>query len=74
MAADINFFAETTFRNTRKKFGIKIDDRRRHFYVIGKTGMGKTVMLENMAVQDIREIIEFRPSQQGQRCYLFQPG
>jgi len=54
MAADINFFAETTFRNTRKKFGIKIDDRRRHFYVIGKTGMGKTVMLENMAVQDIQ--------------------
>jgi len=54
MADDINFFAETTFRNTRKKFGIKIDDRRRHIYVVGKTGMGKTVMLENMAIQDIQ--------------------
>jgi CxxC-x17-CxxC domain-containing protein len=50
---EINFFAETTFRNQRKKFGIKIDDRRRHVYLIGKTGMGKTVMMKNMAIQDI---------------------
>ena len=52
---EINFFAETTFRNQRKKFGIKIDDRRRHVYVIGKTGMGKTNLVENMAIQDIQE-------------------
>jgi len=51
---EINFFAETTFRNQRKKFGIKIDDRRRHVYVIGKTGMGKTNLVENMAIQDIQ--------------------
>ncbi len=51
---EINFFGETTFRNQQKKFGIKTDDRRRHLYIIGKTGMGKTVMLENMAIQDIR--------------------
>lgn len=50
---EINFFAETTFRNTKRKFGIKLDDRRRHVYVVGKTGMGKTAMLENMVVQDI---------------------
>lgn len=48
-------FAETTFRNLRKRFGIKQDDRRRHVYIIGKTGMGKTVMLENMAIQDIQK-------------------
>ena len=36
------------------KFGIKTDDRRRHMYVIGKTGVGKTTMLENMAIEDIR--------------------
>jgi len=54
MKEDINFFAETTYRNTLKKFGIKIDDRRRHMYVIGKTGMGKTAMLKNMAIQDIQ--------------------
>jgi len=52
---EINFFAETTYRNIQKKFGIKPDDRRRHLYIIGKTGMGKTVMLQNMAVQDIQE-------------------
>jgi len=52
---EINFFGETTFRNVRKKFGIKPDDRRRHVYVVGKTGMGKTAMLENMAIQDIQQ-------------------
>ncbi|MCP6726770.1 MAG: type IV secretion system DNA-binding domain-containing protein [Patescibacteria group bacterium] len=52
--SDITFFGETTFRNTRRKFGIKRDDRRRHFYTVGKTGMGKTVLLENMAIQDIQ--------------------
>jgi len=53
MQQDINFFAETTFRNQRLKFGIKTDDRRRHMYVIGKTGMGKTGLMRNMAIQDI---------------------
>ena len=52
---DITYFAETTFRNQRKRFGIRTDDRRRHMYLIGKTGMGKTVMMENMAIQDIQE-------------------
>jgi len=55
MKNDINFFAETNFRNIRKKFGIKLDDRRRHVYVVGKTGMGKTAMIENMAIQDIQQ-------------------
>jgi len=47
-------FAKTNFRNKEVVFGIKTDDRRRHMYVIGKTGMGKTNMLENLAIQDIR--------------------
>ena len=51
---DITVFAETNFRNKRTKFGIRIDDRRRHFYIVGKTGMGKTVVEENMAIQDIQ--------------------
>ena len=53
--SDINFFGHTTFRNIQRKFGIKIDDRRRHVYLIGKTGMGKSNMMENMAIQDIQE-------------------
>lgn len=52
--SEINFFGITNFRNTQKKFGIKLDDRRRHFYSVGKTGMGKTEMLKNMAIQDIQ--------------------
>jgi Type IV secretory pathway, VirD4 components len=52
--SDITLFAETTFRNRRLKFGIKTDDRRRHMYLIGKTGMGKSTILENMIVADIR--------------------
>ncbi len=51
---EINFFAKTNFRNREVPFGIKQDDRRRHMYVIGKTGMGKTTMMENMVIQDIR--------------------
>jgi len=51
---EINFFAVTTFRNERKRFGIKLDDRRRHVYIVGKTGMGKTEMMKNMAIQDIQ--------------------
>jgi len=51
---EINFFGETSFRQERKKFGIKIDDRRRHLYMIGKTGMGKTGVLRNMIIQDIK--------------------
>lgn len=51
---DIAVFAQTTFRNEARRFGIKADDRRRHMYLIGKTGMGKSTILENMIVGDIR--------------------
>ncbi len=54
MKNNITVFAETTFRNKFRKFGIKADDRRRHMYLIGKTGMGKSTILENMIVEDIR--------------------
>ncbi|MBU4536858.1 type IV secretion system DNA-binding domain-containing protein [Patescibacteria group bacterium] len=50
----ITYFAEIDRRNKRTPFGIKASDRTRHLYVIGKTGMGKSTMLENMAVQDIK--------------------
>jgi len=44
---------ETNFRNNKWRFGIKQDDRRRHMYVVGSTGMGKSEFLKNMAIQDI---------------------
>ncbi len=53
MQQEITFFAKTNFRNQNVKFGIKENDRQRHMYVIGKTGMGKTTLLENIVMQDI---------------------
>ncbi|MBI4713989.1 type IV secretion system DNA-binding domain-containing protein [Candidatus Uhrbacteria bacterium] len=50
---EVTYFAKTNFRNSMTKFGIKTDDRRRHVYVIGKTGMGKTTLLENFILSDI---------------------
>ncbi len=50
---DICLFAQTNYRNQMRRFGTKTDDRRRHMYVVGKTGMGKTTMMENMVLHDI---------------------
>lgn len=50
----ITYFAATDSRGKRIPFGIKEKDRSKHMYVIGKTGMGKSTLLENMAIQDIR--------------------
>lgn len=49
----ITFFAKTDARGQNIPFGVKARDRQRHMYVIGKTGMGKSTLLENMAAQDI---------------------
>jgi len=86
---EISVFAETTFRNQYKKFGIKTDDRRRHMYLIGKTGMGKSTIQENMIVGDIRaghglavvdphgdlaeKIIEYIPSERIKDVVYFNP-
>jgi len=50
---DVTFFAKTNWRNTDKPFGIKDADRLGHIYCIGKTGVGKSTLLENMAISDI---------------------
>lgn len=86
---DINFLGKIFFRNEEKKFGIKLDDRRRHIYIIGKTGMGKTELLHNMAVQDIRagrgigfvdphgeaaeSLLNFIPKERVNDVYYFNP-
>ncbi len=87
----INFFAETNFRNKRAKFGIKGgDDRRRHVYIIGKTGVGKTALMKNMAIQDIEagrgvcfvdphgetaeDLLNFVPSQRVNDVIYLDPG
>ena len=52
---ELIFLGETNFRGDRIRFGIKQDDRRRHMYVVGSTGMGKSECLKSMAIQDIEE-------------------
>ncbi len=54
MEDKVTYFAQTDSRNKIVSFGIKAKDRTKHVYVIGKTGMGKSTLLENMAVQDIQ--------------------
>src|SRR5271167_61138 len=50
----ITYFASTNSRGESVPFGIKRKDRSKHMYIIGKTGMGKSTLLENLAIQDIR--------------------
>ena len=44
----------TDFRGRRQRFGILPDDRRRHVSIVGKTGMGKTTLLQHLILSDIR--------------------
>jgi hypothetical protein len=53
---EINFFAKTEYKNRMVSFGMKKgEDRRRHVYILGKSGTGKSTLLANMAINDIRQ-------------------
>src|SRR5438552_6465486 len=47
------YVGRVDFRNDNRLFGIKYEDRFSHVYVIGKTGTGKSTLLETMALQDL---------------------
>lgn len=49
----VTYIGKVDYRNKELTFGIKERDRTRHTYIIGKTGMGKSTLLENLAIQDI---------------------
>lgn len=51
---DLTIIGETDYRGQRKRFGLKPVDRARHVYILGKTGMGKSVLLENMVHSEIQ--------------------
>jgi len=51
---DITVLATTTHRGSFKPFGIKRDDRARHMYIIGKSGTGKSRLIESLAINDIQ--------------------
>jgi hypothetical protein len=61
---DVNFFAKTEFHNSLAVFGIKKKDRRRHQYIIGKTGSGKSTLIANMVINDMRN---------GEGCAVIDP-
>jgi hypothetical protein len=86
----ITVFAKTEFRNKEAIFGIKEgEDRRRHTYIIGKSGTGKTTLIANMAIDDIRKgkgvavidphgdlcntILDYVPSHRINDCCYFNP-
>ncbi|MEK9132514.1 MAG: DUF87 domain-containing protein [Patescibacteria group bacterium] len=80
---------KTNFRGGSQEFGIKTADRRRHIYIIGKTGMGKSTLLENMIFSDIQSgkglavvdphgdladrVLDFVPSNRTNDVILFDP-
>ena len=53
LATEGLFLGTNEFRGTKKPIYLGENDRRRHMYVIGQTGMGKSVFLENLAFQDM---------------------
>lgn len=53
--SDLTPIWKTNFRWTNMSFGIWPNDRRRHMYVLWKTGMWKSTLLENMIIDDIRK-------------------
>lgn len=86
---DVTVFAETVFRDGSKKFGIKRADRRKHQYIIGKTGTGKSTLIKNMVIQDIQagegvavldphgdlieELLDFIPEERLADVVIFNP-
>lgn len=53
LATEGVFLGTNEFRGAKKAIYLDDDDRRRHMYIIGQTGMGKSVFLENIAFQDM---------------------
>ena len=52
--SNITIFAQTDFRHQPVAFGIKQADRRAHLYVLGKTGTGKSTLLETLMLDDVK--------------------
>ena len=77
------------YRGVKRNVHIGFDDRRRHIYIIGKTGVGKSVLLQDIAIQDIKaghgvcvidphgdlidEIIKFIPPERAEDVIYFDP-
>ena len=83
------FYAHTLYKNRDMVFGIKNEDRRRHIWVVGKTGTGKSTLIANMVIEDIQKgkgvavidphgdlvetILDYIPSYRAQDTIYFNP-
>jgi len=86
----ITFFAVTNYRDIRQRFGIREKNRRGHIYIVGKTGTGKSTLIENMVISDINEdhglalidphgdlsedVLSFLPKRKVKDVIYFNPG
>ena len=48
------YLGKSAYRGISRPIHMDLDDRRRHIYIIGKTGVGKSVLLKDMILQDIK--------------------
>jgi len=48
------YLGKSIYRGINQPIYMQLDDRRRHTYIIGKTGVGKSVLLKDMIMQDIK--------------------
>lgn len=87
---DVNVFAQTDYRGQKIQFGLKRADRRRHFYLLGKTGVGKSTVFKNMIISDIiagegccfidphgdtvEELLDYIPQNRKDDVIYFNPG
>ncbi|HSX57745.1 MAG TPA: type IV secretion system DNA-binding domain-containing protein [Candidatus Saccharimonadales bacterium] len=85
----VTYLGKTYFRDHEQTFGIKKPDRRKHMYIIGKTGTGKSTLIKNMIIQDMRngegvavldphgqlidELLEFVPENRAEDVVIFNP-
>lgn len=53
-SGEATFYGLTNFRGIQTKFGIYREDRRRHLYIVGKSGVGKSKLLETLIIDDIK--------------------
>ena len=86
----ITFFAVTNYRDIRQRFGIKEKNRRGHIYIVGKTGTGKSTLMENMVISDVNDgnglalidphgdlteaVLDFVPKKRIKDVIYFNPG
>lgn len=86
---DIELLGQTDKREQFRAFGIKKADRRHHLYIVGKTGTGKSTLIKNMVIQDMRrgngvalidphgdlveDVLNFVPTQRTNEVVYFNP-